>query len=563
MIPSARQQNMLEAVSALKELLEPGLLGHFTWFQAVEVIATGPGTGSTGTRQARNIFSIYVAETGKVPPAPASPFVNSKPWRLKGLDDWVFGCTKRPVEINSLLDSIERYGREGVWMPPGQPALAVGGLVAASRMFCPSDSRTEIALNAVLKNNFWSGSYVIELKDDAKSTLSELVQSDALFEQLADKLAQELPLDLGRVPDRIGDVLFQVPSNALIAEYGRRPSMPVDLHLAWNPDVSPRTVDGEYRVEQDGLIASLDRFEFPAGSASLKVPANSGELRFTVWDSQRQMLLSASPVRRAPDGRGFVESSVRYGVDLPRRFVVAGPNNAVEPHEVRLVEPAGGTGFIGQQGHVVDWVARRERKAQMKQLVSSKRFLQYGTGKASQQDERRRALDDLRELITTWNAGAIYLWDPYLSANDILNTLAFCSDTGTDLRALTSAKPSKKSTCADEDDGVAGAVATSNRESWIKDQRERLNTAFTGPPNMRLEFRMSFGVNGGFHDRFLVFPGAGRHRSRAWSLGASINHIGAEHCVVQEVAYPEPVLQAFLSCWDQSDTPEHLIWKHT
>ena len=39
---SKRRKNMLDTVAALKELLEPGLLGNYTWFEAVEVIAFSP-----------------------------------------------------------------------------------------------------------------------------------------------------------------------------------------------------------------------------------------------------------------------------------------------------------------------------------------------------------------------------------------------------------------------------------------------------------------------------------------------------------------------------------------
>lgn len=556
---SKRQKNMAAAVAELKSFLEPGLLGNFTWFEAVEVIAISPA-GNAGEPQARNIFSIYVAEPGEVPPEPASKFVNKKPWRLKRLDGWSFGVARRPVAIPRLLDCIEHYGREGVWMPNGQDSLQVGGLVAAPATFCPSDSRTEVPLNAVLKNNFWSGSYVFELKDDVKSALNDLVQHDDLFDELADLVTKVLPLNLARVPDRIGDVLVQVPSSALIAEFRRRPGEPVDLHLAWNPDVPQRTVVGEYRVEHDGMISSLARFNFPVGPATLEIPPNSGDLRFSVWDTEKQVVLAATAVRQAPDGKGAVESSWSAGIEQPRRFQAKGPADTYETHTVPLRESDGGKRVIGYPRPMVDWVARRELKARMKQLVASKRFLQYGIGKAAREVEHRRALEDLRHLIRALDLGAIYIWDPYLSANDILNTLVFCENTGTELRGLTSSKPSKMGPSDDDDDGT-DPVVTSHRETWIKDQQDRLNTAFTGPAHMKLEFRMSWGIEGSFHDRFLIFPGLGRHRTRAWSLGASINHIGSEHCIVQEVAYPEPVLNAFLGFWNQSSKPEHLVWK--
>lgn len=562
---SKRRKNMFDAAAALKELLEPGLLGNYTWLEAIEVIAFSP-TQADSEAFVRNIFSIYVAEPSEQPSDSKQIFLDKKSKKLKGLDGWSFRVTKRSVGIAGLLVCIEHYGRTGVWIPPDQKALQVGRLVATPPMFCPPNSHTEVPLNAVLKNNFWSGSYVIELKDEDKSALTDLVRKDALFEELSEWLTKMLPLNIARVPDRIGDVLFQIPSSALIAEFQPCPGMPVDLRMAWNPEIAVRPVVGEYRVEQDGLIAFLARFEFPVGAANLDIPTTSGALRFSVWDTQKQLLLAAKAPRLASDGKWRVESYTRAGIEQPRRFKVKGPANTVETHEIGLMEPVGGWRSHRQPRRLeeVDWRARRELKAQMKQLVASRRFVQYGNGNASPQEEHRRALEDIRQLIRTASQGAVYLWDPYLSANDILNTLAFCTDAGTELWGLTSVKSSKKGFSNNEnDDGTEDIDMTSVREAWIRDQKDTLDTAFIGPSNMKLEFRMSWGIQGSFHDRFLMFPGLGRGRTRVWSLGVSINHIGAQHCIVQEVAYPEPVLQAFKAFWDQSNQPEHLIWKYS
>lgn len=559
-----RRQNMLDAATALKGLLKPGLLGNYSWFEAVEVIAFGP-VQTAGDASVQNIFSIYVSESGEHPPEPEQIFLNKKSKKLKGLEGWSFRVAKRPVGITELLACIEHYGQSGVWIPPNQKSLQVGRLVATPPMFCPPDSHTEVPLNGVLKNNFWSGSYVVELKDEGKSTLTDLVREDALFEELSEWLTTMLPLNIARVPDRIGDVLFQIPSNALIAEFRRPPDMPVHLQMAWHPDIAPRPVIGEFRVEQDGLIASLARFEFPEGAASLDIPYTPGDLRFSVWDTQSQLLLSATTPLDAPGGKWRVESFMRTGIEQPRRFKVKGPVNTIETHEISLMEPEGGWRgrWRPSRPEEVNWRARRELKARMKELVASRRFVQYGNGNATPQEEHMRALEDIRQLIRTVSQGAIYLWDPYLSANDVLNTLAFCADAGTDLWGLTSAKPSKMNLSEDEDDDDTDTAAVTDREAWIKAQQNTLDTAFTGPSNMKLEFRMSWGNHGSFHDRFLMFPGLGRGRTRVWSLGASINHIGAQHCIVQEVAYPEPVLQAFKAFWDQSGQPEHLIWKYS
>ncbi|MFZ3003408.1 MAG: VPA1262 family N-terminal domain-containing protein [Undibacterium umbellatum] len=561
---SKRKGNMLNAITVLKELLEPGLLGHYSWFEAVEVIAF---IDVPGTKQKRvvNIFSIYIAESGEQPGKPENDFLSKKSKKIKELEGWSFRVTKRPVDVDELLACVERYARTDIWTPPGQEPLEVGNLVAAPALFCPPDARTEIPLNAVLKNNFWSGSYVVELKDESKATLVDLVKEDCIFEELSEWLTGMLPLNIARVPDRIGDVLFQIPANALIAEIRHAYDMPVALCLAWNPSITQRKVIGEYRVEQDGLIASLERFEFPVGTGHLNVPPTSGDLRFSVWDAEKERLLAATATICDSGRKWRIESSTSTLMDHPRRFSVKGATNAIDIQEIPLMEPAGGwKGRWQPMRHDdIDWRARRELKAKMKQLVESRKFVQYGIDNTPPQDEHRRALEDLRHLIRHVNQGAIYLWDPYLSSNDILNTLAFCGDTGTDLWGLTSAKPSKMGWASDDCGDSPANVSSTDRETWIIKQRDILDTAFIGPSHMKLEFRMSWDIQGSFHDRFLIFPGLGRSRTRVWSLGASVNHIGAQHCIVQEVAYPEPVLQAFKTFWEQSGQPEHLIWKYS
>lgn len=572
----ARLQNIKEAVGALNDLIAPGLLGQFTWFEAVEVIAFG--TDPDGKKVVRNIFSIYMAEQGEKPVSPKSPFLDAKSKKLKGFDGWSFRVSKRPVDISELMASLCSYGRSGTWAPPGQPALEIGSLVAAPPVFCPPDSRIEVPLNAVLKNNYWSGSYLVELKDEGKSRLVDLVRKEALFEELSEWLVTMLPLNLASVPDRIGDVLFQIPANALLAEFRRRPNKPLEICLAWSPVVSPRAIVGEYRIEHDGIISCLTRFDLSEGVTVIDIPQASGDLQFSVWDVENSILLAASTTF-AQGGKWRFYSETSSGMEAPRRFRVTGPSGDVETHEIALMEPSGGWRKHRQPRHPeeVDWKAIRQLKAKMKQLVASRKFLQYGLEGSNRHDERLRALDDLRVLIRSVSQGAVYLWDPYLSANDILNTLAFCTDAGTQLWGLTSAKPSKmRPNCSDDADDELAETEPSDDElteadppdatdrvKWITAQRELLNQAFTGSPCMKLEFRMSWGIQRSFHDRFLIFPGLGRGRTRVWSLGASINHIGAQHCIVQEVTYPEPVLQAFQSFWNQSAKPEHLIWKYS
>lgn len=56
----------------------------------------------------------------------------------------------------------------------------------------------------------------------------------------------------------------------------------------------------------------------------------------------------------------------------------------------------------------------------MDELMRSQEFIRYGKG--SNVGDRQRALNDLRALMNVGPDTRVCLWDPYLSAEDLLET---------------------------------------------------------------------------------------------------------------------------------------------
>jgi hypothetical protein len=74
-----------------------------------------------------------------------------------------------------------------------------------------------------------------------------------------------------------------------------------------------------------------------------------------------------------------------------------------------------------------------------------------------------------------------------------------------------------------------------------------------------LEVRGKIGNNGyDFHDRFLIFP---LEKPKVWSLGISVNQLGASHHILQEVKNAQHILNAFNKLWDALNNKECLVWK--
>lgn len=178
--------------------------------------------------------------------------------------------------------------------------------------------------------------------------------------------------------------------------------------------------------------------------------------------------------------------------------------------------------------------------------------------KAGSYDERKRALADLRFLIENHGGGGVDLWDLFLTADDLLQTLFWCPHANVRLRGLTDGRD-PPSSAAPANPCAAGTWTP--KPPFSDRQRATLARNAGNLEGLRLEYRTRRGPEGwAFHDRFLIFP-AGRDGPSAWSLGTSINSLGMVHHILQRVSNAPLVAGAFEDLWRALSKPSHLIWK--
>lgn len=149
-------------------------------------------------------------------------------------------------------------------------------------------------------------------------------------------------------------------------------------------------------------------------------------------------------------------------------------------------------------------------------------------------------MKDLQKLISENGANGVYLWDPYLTADEIFKTLYYSETLNVPLRAITSKK--------------AGKINEIKKGFKIKKQYGL---------NLNLEVRMQHGTYGyPFHDRFLIFPSNNIYKEpKVYSLGTSVNSFGKKHHILQLIPYPELIIEAFDDLWNQLNHHECIIYK--
>jgi hypothetical protein len=527
-------------MAALRDLLERGVIGSYTHFEATEIFAI------RGEHDLPiNIFTILVTENREGEAIPEQPsYLTPKPFRLKkSLPAWKFGIKRYVRPISNLTAGLGAMASTGQLTTSGE-SLLVGTMHEVAPQFVPPDSMAPVPWNRVLKNNFWNGSHVFEWSDGAKTALQPFFDDPRLLQELSGRICKCVPIVLAALSDRLGNVAVQLPVNAMLSQHhGVRPIGAFNIEIAWAPNVEPRTLRGSCELEFDGIISGYASAPIQAANTSLAVPRGLGTHRIVIWDDFHQVLLAATGPSAFINSIGLNMHVV--GGD-PRTFSRKEADGSSKQYRIGVSHK--NKSVVGDITSDDTGARTRKRmyKDQLDQLMTSRVFVQYRPEAHRVEISRQKALEDLRVLIRQHGDEGAWLWDPYLTARDILETLFYCPHSGSDLRGLTGAEQPREAR---------------GKQGFVEQQRAELEATQSNWLGLRLEYRVRHGSAGfGFHDRFLIFPKKDDN-ALAWSLGTSVNSAGTAHHILQQADNGQFIRDAFIELWENLDQPEHLIWK--
>ena len=329
------------------------------------------------------------------------------------------------------------------------------------------------------------------------------------------------------------------------------------------------TLEGFGSKDVSGLLAN-----FPIHSPG-------GRAKYVLWDDQHQLVLGASAQT------AFI-TCVSMGVNVlgenvsTREFYIQLSKGTLNLVTIPIIEEQI-PNFIGNptSNPQEPWRDNRVFRDNLKSIRDRREFIQYGGNSGKGRDD---ALKDIHELLRIHGKIGAWLWDPYLDASDILNTLFYCPHKGADLRALTVGKKPPKTKDKDSSSktttfcqkvekwyrnytfadriGIKSKLVQPPKQSWMDKQLETFTNSMGNCKDLSLEFRRCYGNSGWrFHDRFLIFPSA-IGPATAWSLGTSVNSFGQNHHILQKVADGELIRQAFIELWDELGDSDYLVWRN-
>lgn len=527
----------------LEKLTEKGVLGFYNCIEVTEIFAL-----NRDDRKVINVITHLVYENVAGPEFEKERYLNRRnDLNIPSLKKWYFGIKRYYISLESIKVTFEKLINNRIWNSCKESILTCDYKFNPYK-FIPSDTFNSNVINNLLKNNFFGGSYLIEFEDKNKHELSFLLDNPSLLQELSSKIYALIPLKIASVSDKLGGVLVQIPVN-IIRTNVQLLSNNEDLHckIIWHPESLKREIFVSFKnIDQDSNIDSYYSTMLNSQQNEIFYPSKyDSTYEMTIWDPLHKVLLYAT------HPSSFIRTislSMRAINDRSRII----PLKDASFDKIPLYSPHNSI-IGGRENHAKKWSSIRIYRSEREQLLHEKKFIQYNAKGKFKETERSRALNDIRSLINSYGENGIWLWDPYLNGNDLLETLFYNTCMNSKMRAITSSKY-QSGLFIDNVGEVSDA-------KYDNDSFARLSTLPAQTLlGLNIEVRKPFANYGwGFHDRFLIFPYTD-NEPVAWSIGTSINSIGKEHHILQKVSDAQLIADAFEELWRAIQHPDCLVW---
>ena len=469
--------------------------------------------------------------------------IDTKPKRLlsnlEKIDaDYTLGIIQKRISIDTAKQTFEGI-QTGKLNFDGQCDISKK-LVLIPKVYCPSlYTNSSVFLNYVLKPNYWGDNYIIEFFDESKDFFPDNSESRTKYEKINRiiKSVKEINIDLEKVYDRIGNIIFQFPITVLKANVlSEKDSINLRVVSSSHPKVQKtKNIHVEASASFDNIISGFCEKDVRGLNFNevLKV-GDDNNLNTKISDKDTGLILYNSEVNFIK----YFHIGGKFGMQYSEPRTVTANNGTKLEIELFSRDVFG---IRNQQKDYFDRILKRNRN---NEIISKSGDYKLFKGK-----QRSEALEYIRTKIQNCSeVKEICLWDPYLTAADILDTLYF-ENTEIPFRCITSYQNAKSLTNEKMD-----------FEIFCKQQSDYFDT-HSNNLRVKLKFLAQHGVYGWkFHDRFLIFvPYESTDIPEVYSLGTSVNILGENHHIIQKVTNPREIFNNFEELWKLLDNGKCVI----
>ena len=501
-------------------LVKKGNVGIYNSCEITELVIMEP------TNKIYNLYTICVFQEKNITP---SKHKNNKGLcnKIKIDEKHVIGIFQYELNLIEIKENFEKLINEYIWISNRESEYSIkdNDLKKLNKQFIPNIK--ENRLNYILINNFYSGSYILEFFDEKKN-FEFLTEDKENFEEVSKKINKHIPINLFKMRDRLGNFIFQFPINILNVETNVASNSwdALNFYFYWHQLINHNLPDCILEVDSilDNNHIGTAFEEYNKNNSQVVLVGNVDSLvNIKIWRKNPKLLLYSD--------LSHYTKSIRFDMLIGNQNIRYFMNSG-EKEFINLSSKDFESSVENQKYYqfIENSIGIKE-KIELEETLSFKQYTPY--------KDKFEGIADLRKLIKENGKNGAYLWDPFLSFEDIINTLFYCPFEGVILKALGSKKISQ------------------NELNQQRTLFSNLNSNFKG---LNLEFRIQ--KSNKAHDRFLIFPGNSKRyeQPKVYSLGTSINSFGRNYHILQEVLHPQAVVRVFDKIWKESK--ENRIWKY-
>lgn len=514
-------------VESIKKILATPFIGNFRCVELFEVI------GTRSNNPAFNVFTLAIAHETDLCLINKEE-ITPRLVQLKTDKSLKFGVLKSIISIEDFFNRISNLNTK-ITDKDNKNNLVYGRLKCIPAVHAPALKQGKNEFLGLLKNNFFGGSHLFEWFDESKEHVASLIENLKSLDELSKKLQEYLPIKIGSHSDRLGNIILQIPCSAVAFVIERRDPNSHQLlsNLAVSPHISEEVkLSGIFWREQHGSMIDFQKIPLAKGRNIIPFQQINGRGYYAIWDEDNQIICAGGEI---PPILESINLSIYMQEHDQRIFRL--PDGTEQKIDISTQASQSQIGKNIKDHR--DWVRNRLLKTERQELHDSLKLRQF------KQNMRQEALDFIRKLIKAYSQNGIYLWDPYLSAQDLLETVFFSPYANVPIKALTGQK-----------------IAPSKNKALLSSAgpKNEINQAILQAGWLSLTFVKARVRN--FHDRFIIFPQAKDEPVRAWSLGTSVNSLGTSHHIIQEVEDGQIIADIFEEMWEQSISDEgNILWK--
>lgn len=370
------------------------------------------------------------------------------------------------------------------------------------------------------------------------------MEDDKYFEDLCIEISKLIPLDLYLCKDRLGNFIFQFPVNILETSINYDSHLKnLNLNFSWHERVTDENIPNclieiESSLDNHCLDFKLEEYaKVKKQQISLNGDFQPTNVKIIRNDLNILLYYNKNRILRK------IGSKTKIPTSKSRKFSDNGKFQSIKLYKSNT--------HISRD--YVDFISESSNRTHQFALEEELLFKLYP------HNEEYAAIQDIITLIENHGMYGTWIWDPYLRRDELISTLFYSPWDDVSLKALTvvNAKTSRFNRSFKKSLKNIIPFQKQNKNKHKENLMHEFKNMDNNYEGLNIEFRVQ--KEGNLHDRFIIFPGNPKQyiEPRAFSLGTSINSYGNQKHILQEILFPQRIVEEFKKEWNKGEC----LWK--